>query len=604
MTSRSLAPRVQSAGRVFAKALIAFIFFTVALALWVGVRGFLAFQHLEHVQASAGDMTSALSSNRAGAGLILEQIANDATAAHELTSDPGWRIAELFPWVGPQLSAFGTVAASGDELLGQGIVPLVAAAQGTSMDALKPVDGRIETSALADLAVPAQQAAERASHAANALSEIDRKPLVGRIASAVDETSGYFSQAAQALDTLSRATRLLPSALGQDGPRNYLVLVENNAEWRSLGGIVGTGILLHTDRGAVSLAGTQSGTAISSGLTTPVAELPDEFKAVYGERPARYFQNLTQIPDFTFDGPLAREMYRVRTGLDVDGVLTIDPVVLSYLLKATGPVTLPDGSSITAENAVQLLLVDVYSRYLEPADQDIFFAQASSAVFNAFFDGRGSTLPLLSALAAAADERRVLLWSANPEEQALLAGSSLAGELPTTDARTARFGVYLNDAGGSKMSYYVKPDVSLVWEQCQPNGEDGPRQLALEVDLTNTAPLDAATSLPLFVTGNGAFGKVPGTATVVSNIYLPEGYELVSATSSDGSGYAIASVRGREVLTYGLNLAPQTTVSARVLVSARSAATDAEAQVTPTADSALSPTARSSCTTAEALAVR
>ena len=45
-----------------------------------------------------------------------------------------------------------------------------------------------------------------------------------------------------------------------------------------------------------------------------------------------------------------REMYRRRTGTTVDGVIAADPVALSYLLRATGPITLSSGASMTAEN--------------------------------------------------------------------------------------------------------------------------------------------------------------------------------------------------------------------------------------------------------------
>ena len=106
------------------------------------------------------------------------------------------------------------------------------------------------------------------------------------------------------------------------------------------------------------------------------------------------------MPDFTVGAPLAREMYRLNSGTTVDGVLTVDPVVLSYLLQATGPVSLPTGDTLTAENAVPLLLNEVYFRYEKPADQDAFFAGAAGAVFQALADGQGSASALVTAIDA------------------------------------------------------------------------------------------------------------------------------------------------------------------------------------------------------------
>lgn len=584
-------------GRVLAWVVGFCLLLTLALTAWVGIRGWMAYQHLSRIEAGIGEASAALASNPTTAGATLARLASDASSAHNLTSDAVWHLAESVPWAGPQLQAVGALASAGDTLLGDSLLPLVTSAQQTSFDALKPVDGRIDPKGLAALAEPAQSAAAAATDASERLQGINRAPLVGVVARAVDKSASVFEQAASGLDALSRATKLLPNALGQGGKRSYLILVQNNAEWRSLGGIAGTAILMETNDGAITLAATESGTSLSSAIKSPVVELPADIQDLYQTRPARFFQNVTQIPDFTFDGPLAREMYKQRTGVSVDGVIALDPVVLSYLLRATGPVALPDGSTLSAENAVETLLSDVYQRYPDPSAQDAFFAASTGAVFNAFLEGRGSTVSLLANLATAADQRRVLMWSADPDEQAILEGSSVAGELPQTDDDTARFGVYLNDGGGSKMSYYVKPDVSLAWDQCAPDGRNGPRQLTLRLSLTNTAPTDAETSLPRYVTANGAFGTAPGTATVVNNVYLPEGFELVSAETAAGTGPSTGTFEGRQVLSFGFQLLPQSSADLTVTVRATTTASKAEAFVTPTADAGIEPTVKAACET-------
>ena len=584
-----------TAGRIAVWVLGGVLLLLIVVGAWVGARGWMAYQHLSRIQTGISEASSALTSDPAAAGATLARLASDASSAHDLTSDPVWHLAERSPWIGPQLEAFGTVAAAGDTLLSDALLPVVTAAQDSSFDALKPVNGRIDTAALASLAQPAQSAAVAAAGAAEQLENVSRTPLVGVVSRSVDESTAVFEQAAKGLDALSRATRVLPDMLGQNGERNYLILVQNNAEWRSLGGIAGTAILLKTNDGAITLADTESGTSLSRGIKNPVVDLPVDIQDIYQTRPARFFQNLTQVPDFTFDGPLAQEMYKQRTGVSVDGVIALDPVVLSYLLRATGPVALPDGSTLSAENAVKTLLSDVYQRYPDPSAQDAFFAASTGAVFNAFLEGRGSTVSLLTNLATAADQRRVLMWSADPDEQAILEGSSVAGELPQTDDDTARFGVYLNDGGGSKMSYYVKPDVSLAWDQCAPDGRNGPRQLTLRMSLANTAPTDAETSLPRYVTANGAFGTAPGTATVVNNVYLPEGFELVSAETAAGTGPSTGTFEGRQVLTFGFQLLPQSSADLTVTVRATTTASKAEAFVTPTADAGIEPTVKATC---------
>jgi hypothetical protein len=563
----------------------------------------MAYDHLVRVQtalkAIGGDESLDLTTSLPA----LSSASSDAHTAHELTSDLVWSAAERVPWLGPQLRAFGTIASSTDDLLTNSVLPLMSAAQSESLDSLKPSNGRLETQILETLSEPAANASKVASEASAAVESIDRTPLVGVVSSRVEEVSASFTGASSVIDALSRTTRLLPAMLGGEETRTYLLLVQNNAEWRSLGGITGTAILMQTDHGQVRLLGTESATSLSQGITEPVVDLPDELQDIYGTRPARYFHNLTQIPDFSVDGPLAHAMYARQTGVDVDGVIAIDPVVLSYMLRATGPIQMPDGETISAENAVPLLLNEVYARYTDPAAQDAFFAAATGAVFNAFLDGRGSVPGFLSAIARSSNEHRLLVWNKRADEQAILQGSTIAGALPTSDSRAVRFGVYLNDGTGSKMSYYVNPQVSLEWSSCQYTPTSSYRELTLRVNLTNTAPSDAATSLPTYVTGGGAYGTPLGSANVVQNIFLPEGFSLLRTGATNQEGFSTKQLDGRTVLTFGVELAPGATESVEVAVGGASSGTDAEASVTPTANSSLSPVVSASCTSTPLQAV-
>jgi len=579
---------------MFGWTLVALLCLMVVASLWIGVRGALAYQHLARIQTSVSEGAGFFLADPSAVS-TLDRLAADAAASHELTSDPVWKIAESAPWVGPQLKAVATVAASSDELLGGSLSPFVSATQGASIDALKPVNGHIDVAALSTLASPAQTASVRARHAADALHELDRAPLIGIVGASVDEVSDLTSQAAATLEGLARTTQLLPGMLGDSGPRTYLLLVQNNAEWRSLGGITGTAILIRTDAGSVALGDAQSATALSSSIIEPVVTLPPDLTSIYATRPARYFHNLTQIPDFSVDGPLAQAMYERATGTKVDGVIAIDPVALSYLLQTTGPVALPEGIALSADNAAPFLLNTVYLDHPDPAVQDALFAQAAGAVFQALLEGKGSTLGLTSALSRATAEHRLLLWSSHSDEQTAVDGTPVAGELPVSDARTARFGVYLNDGVGSKMSYYVTPDVTLSQAPCAPAESQLRREVTLSLTLTNGAPTDAGSTLPEYITGGEGYGKTPGNAKTVVNMYLPEGAELVSATTSDGSPYESHGYQERQVLTFGSDLAPGSSTSILVTIRIDSSVSDVEGLVTPTANAALKPVVAATC---------
>lgn len=72
-------------------------------------------------------------------------------------------------------------------------------------------------------------------------------------------------------------------------------------------------------------------------------------------------------------------------GTEIDGVISFDPVGLSYLLAGTGPVTLSTGDELRSDNVVSLPLSEVSSRYPgdaagEVAHQDKFLSE-SRAIF-------------------------------------------------------------------------------------------------------------------------------------------------------------------------------------------------------------------------------
>lgn len=565
-----------------------------AVAAWVGIRGTIAYGHLISIREESEQIAGLIPTNPDAALKVAETISQHAKEAQHLTSDPVWKVAESAPWLGPQLTAFSAVARSANTLA-DGTLPLLKTPLAAVQKALQPVESRLDTSNLIALRQPASKAADASREAADNLNAVPRTALLKPVADAVEQAQQSVDTVADALDGFSRATRLLPSLLPPREKRVYLLLVQNNAEWRSLGGISGTAILMTATDGRIVLERNDSAARLSNGLRdSPAADLPNDVQQVFGTRPARYFHNLTQIPDFTIDGPLARQMYKLQTGVNVDGVIAVDPVALSYLLSATGPVMTASGDTLTSDNAVPLLLNEVYFRYSDPATQDEFFSQAARSVFTALMQAHSNVPVMLTALGRGLDERRILMWSADEDDQSVIAGTSLAGELPRSNGRDARFGVFLNDGTGSKMSYYTRPDVSLSWGSCL-SGAPTSRELTLELLLSNGAPLDAQKTLPSYVTGNGSFGTPPGSVTTVANILLPTGWELQSTSVSPGKSFTEGLFRGRQVLTVGFTLAPGSSDSITVTVLAPDLPATGAATVTPTADASLSPTVRASC---------
>lgn len=589
MPETFLPPAARTAGRVVVWALgLALVFPLFALG-WIAVRGYLAYDHLSSAQKQAPALASDIG-DLSAAGATIDEIGRHTAAARELTSDPLWEGAEGVPWIGPQLAAFGDAAAAVDDVITGTVRPIASVAGDFGASAFVPVDGRIDTSGFAALAGPATDAAKVAASARDSVAAIDRAPLLAPVSSAVDQLGGTLAEVASGTDALARASTLLPSMLGADGPRDLLLLVQNNAEWRTLGGIVGSMTPVRADDGRLTLGDQIQARSVAQ-YPTSVLDL-GEYAAIYGAKPGRFLQNVTQVPDFRLAARLARE-FAAREDIAADGVISIDPVALSYLLDATGPVRLPTGDELTSANAAPFLLNGVYRKYPDPDQQDAVFSAAAGSVFSALTNGNVDAGALLRALSRAGSEHRLYVWSASEGDTAALEGTTLAGAPLTNTPDTARFGVYVNDGTGSKMDFYVTPDVRLEFGGCGTGST--PRNLTVTVTLTSNAPADAASSLPEYITGGGGNGVPPGIARVVGEIYLPEGFEATSAEITNGRGFGGGEVGGRQVLTYSIDLKPGESQTVTIDVVGDTDIRTAEAWVTPTADADLSPIVRASC---------
>lgn len=536
----------------------------IAAVAWIGVRAFLAKGELEAAVPLAQQVRKQVQAgDAAAAGKTARELASHAREAAALTSDPIWRAAEIVPWIGPNLAAVRDLAGATNDVAVGAIAPLVNLAGSLRPELFKPVDGAVPLQPMVDAQQDVRSADDALDGAAKRVRAINGAQLIGPVAGAVDQLGPVLTETADTVDAARRAIDLLPTMLGASGPRTYLVMFQNPAEPRASGGNPGALALIGTDGGRISLL-QQATTADFPRFPEPVLPLPEETAGLYGNLTGRFLQNVTLTPRFELSAALASEMWAQRFGTRVDGVLSIDPVALGYLLAATGPIDLPSGDQLTADNAADLLLNGVYQRYPDGAEQDAFFAAASAAVFERISSGSFDATKLIGALAEAGQERRVLVWSAAEDEQALLAGTTLVDLLPTKDQQADAFGVYINDTTGSKMGYYLDVQAETGVAQCGANGQ----VLGLRLTVTNTAPADAATSLSEYITGGGQAGVPPGNFRFNVAVYTPPG-SYTQGVQRDGADVPVQpAVDGDFPLSqFRLDLAPGESTTIDVGVS-------------------------------------
>jgi hypothetical protein len=494
---------------------LAVLVVVIGSGAWVAVRAFMAKDALVFVQVQLRNVQEDVVAGKTDQVLsVVGGIQLNAHRAADLTGDFVWRAWEYVPVIGPNLTAERETAKVVDYVISEAVQPLLDVAEAISGNALKPVDGAIQLGPIQASQAKIALVSYVITSAANDAAEIGTSGTLKVVSDAVSHLHSALARASEMSSALNRTVQLLPSMMGSGGPRNYLLLAQNLAEVRATGGIPGSVALLEVNQGKVQLV-TQTTAIDLKKFVPPVAGLNSDLQHLYSDRPAQYMQDTTMVPEFSRVAQLASNMWTERTGQVVDGVLSVDPVAIGYLLKATGSVQLPTGEKLTADNAVKLLLRDVYFRY-GPEKQDQFFSTAARTVFEEVVRGGAKPSDLLVALGKAASENRLLLWSSHPEEQLRLSETTMSGKLPQSTKEAGALGLYLNDGVGGKMDYYLKVELATGTRRCRSDGLNG---YLVQAKLTNTAPLDAATSYPAYVTGNGWFGVPPGVIATQVNAY-------------------------------------------------------------------------------------
>lgn len=560
--SRRTAARRGSRARIVLWVVLALVLLLILAVAWVGVRGALAKGHLERAVGDVDALRSQLTGgDTAAAQKTAKHLEREAGAARSLTGDPIWGASQHVPFFGANLRAVRQVSVVVDDVARNAVSPVAAVIGGLGTDSFAPKDGKVDLQPIVDAQPAVAKATTTLARADRDAEAIDTSDTLSPVTSAVAQLRNALSSASAQVDTANRVVQLAPAMLGHDGERNYLLLFQNNAELRAGGGIPGAVALLQTDDGAVHLQNQTSGGSFGP-YEQPILPLTSDTTGLYGSITGKYMQDVTLTPRFDVSAKLARAMWKQKFGEQVDGVLAMDPVTLSYILKATGPVTLPTGDTLTSDNAVKLLLSDVYAKYPDPVVQDAFFASAASAVFDKVASGSFDPQQFVSALTQSTGEDRLRLWSADRTEQRHISGTAVAGELPTESAASREFAVYLNDGTGSKMDYYLEKSLSVGSSVCR---KDGRPTSVVQITLKNTAPADAATSLPEYVTGGGDFGVEPGLIKTLIATYAPEDAIFLGATK-DGKTTAVqtATDGGHPVAQLQTVLAPGESLTYRV----------------------------------------
>lgn len=352
---------------------------------------------------------------------------------------------------------------------------------------------------------------------------------------------------------------ILPRILGADGPRWYLIGMQNNAELRGPGGALLRFALLKIDRGEPSLeeASVYDLDVDREPISIP---LPPDAWYVAGIEDAQRFGNANWSPDWPLSSQLtlaygrASETKAGRRGLPpVAGVIAVDPFVIKDVLPGVGRYRTEGGRPVTRGNVVPFLLRNVYATHPLRGVRRAVLGDIVGRFYAAFLKP-DHPAELVSGLGRSLTHKHMQIWLEQRAEQSYVERMGWDGAIERA-RRSDYLYVVEQNVGGNKLNYVERQTHTMD---------------------VRVAGRDAVTSTEVGVL-NGVFlpqpgywlGDSNGYHRPMINVYVPRRARLLDASVRgdlypspepaiwDGDTPPEHFERGKKVWSATLDIPPQ-----------------------------------------------
>jgi hypothetical protein len=416
-------------------------------------------------------------------GDALARARDDLAAARSRLDGLAAKVLGVVPIAGQNLAAARSVT--------RAALPAVESAEGLreAVDSLVEADlvtgGEVDTAAIASVADELRRQSE-------ALAEVEEvaddslggwllPPLWDRVASLSATAEVLAGSTAQAADVLEQ----VPSILGEDVGRRYLVLLLNNAELRGAGGILsGVGTMRAID-GRLSLRRLYPREVLT---TEPPVEVPapPAYERIYGDFEANttLWVNVSYSPDLEETAAVAAALWEETVGQGVSGVVFVDPHGLSALLPPDTTLSIGDeGLEVTAAELPDFVFSDAYGHFASESDRRLAILEAGADAFQAFLNAGAGGEQGFEELGRAVSGGHLAFVSLRPEEQTAISAVTPA-TIESHQVRVVSHNLGNGVDAGTKLDYWVE---RRVRQHCRVE-EDGAATCATRVSFANNAP--------------------------------------------------------------------------------------------------------------------
>lgn len=404
-------------------------------------------------------------------------------------------------------------------------------------------DSLIRLDRIEDIARTITEVRENISAFGDELAQVNLEKLPARARKPLNDASEEAAEADELLGDAEAGFAILPSFLGADGPRNYLIGMQNPAELRGTGGAMLQFALLSIDEGRPKL--NKAGTVYDVDANREPIDIPLPPDAWYqqGIPDARRFGNANWSPDWPFSAELTVD-YLAATDArlpdvdipEIDGVMLVDPYVMEELMPGVGRFRSDKYRVyVTGETVVNYLLYKAYAAKPVPRVRRDRLADIVDSFYRHMLKPDHPS-ELVRGMGTSLREKHMQIWLKDPAEQAFVERMNWDAALQEA-ANSDFFYAVQQNVGGNKLDYHAQMTTDL---DVRVLGE-GTVEVDSEVSIQNRVFLPQ----PRWALGNSGPNHrpmvnvyVPRFARLLEAEVRPEGYRI------DGAAEGIAAWTG------------------------------------------------------------
>jgi hypothetical protein len=380
--------------------------------------------------------------------------------------------------------------------------------------------------------------------------------------------AGLSEQLNSLTQVISSTIDFWPDALGFQGTRNYLILLQNNMELRPGGGFIGSYGLLTLNKGRIAafkIYDVYDADGQLKGHVEPPYPIRRYLPSIHW-----YLRDSNFDVDFSKGAVASAVFLNTEMQQTVDGVVGVDLSFVKNLLEVAGPVNVSDyNQTVSADNFYQVTQAHSQENFFPGSTQKKDFLTSFYNALQAKISGQKnlSYLSFAKALINSINEKHVLFAFNNANEQAAFtvngwSSSLVQNSLLSSSTVTDFVGMSEANLGGNKVNYYVSRSLS----QAVNIKSDKTISETLTASFKNSAPVDLGDKgtyknylrfiLPLNATISGI--QIDNqTQKIIPAITDPTVYEKKGFTAPVGLEVQKDTEGGKTIYGFFVAIAPQ-----------------------------------------------